>query len=136
MIFTPSANFLGAATVGYTITDGVGGTNSSLITVLVTNIPPAANPDSYAITENTTNSFAVLAERHGEHARRQRVAGCVHTTTNGTAAISGTNIVFTPTLNYLGTLTLNYTITDNIGGTNGSSDHRVGHQHSAGGQSR
>ena len=34
ILFTPSANFSGTATIGYTITNGVGGTASSLITII------------------------------------------------------------------------------------------------------
>ena len=33
VIFTPTPGFTGTATIGYTITDGIGGTNSSVITV-------------------------------------------------------------------------------------------------------
>jgi len=42
ILFTPQPNYVGVATIGYTITDGLGGTNSSLITVTSTdeNIPP------------------------------------------------------------------------------------------------
>jgi uncharacterized repeat protein (TIGR01451 family) len=119
VVFTPSPNFLGTATIGYTITDGVGGTNSSVITVLVTNIPPTANPDSYAITENTTNVFTALPNDFVNTPGGSLTLLSV-STTNGTVNVSGTNIVFTPAVNYLGTLTLNYTIIDNIGGTNSS----------------
>jgi len=34
--FTPATNFIGIATVGYSITDGGGGTNFALITINVT----------------------------------------------------------------------------------------------------
>ena len=43
---------IGIATIGYVITDGIGGMNSSLITVLVTNVPPLANPDTDAVTDD------------------------------------------------------------------------------------
>src|SRR5207253_7395519 len=58
--FTPATNFVGTATIGYTISDGIGGTNSSLITITVTNVPPVANPDSYAMSENTTDRKSVV----------------------------------------------------------------------------
>ena len=119
VVFTPSLNFFGTATIGYIITDGVGGTNSSVITVLVTNIPPTANPDSYAITENTTNVFAVLPNDF-VNTLGGSLALLSVSTTNGTANVIGTNLVFTPAANYRGTLTLDYSIVDNIGGTNSS----------------
>ena len=120
VVFTPTPNFLGTATIGYTITDGVGGTNSSVISVLVTNIPPTANPDSYSITENTTNNFAVLVNDFVNTSGGSLTLLSV-SPTNGTANILNlTNIVFTPSPNFIGTATIGYTITDSIGGTNSS----------------
>jgi uncharacterized repeat protein (TIGR01451 family) len=120
VIFTPASNFVGTATIGYTITDNVGGTNSSLITVTVTNRPPVANPDSYSMAENTTNAFSPLAN-DVVVTPGGTLAIISVSPTNGTAAIvSGTNVQFTPTLNFTGTATIGYTITDSIGGTNSS----------------
>ncbi|HEY3760509.1 MAG TPA: tandem-95 repeat protein [Verrucomicrobiae bacterium] len=120
VLFTPTTNFLGTATISYTITDGIGGTNSSLITVIVTNIPPLANPDAYGVTENTSNTLLPLnndiVETPGGN-----LSIIFVTPTNGTASIiGGTNVLFTPTTNFLGTATIGYTITDGIGGTNRS----------------
>ena len=119
IIFTPTLNFIGIATIGYTITDNVGGTNSSLITIIVTNIPPLANPDVYSMAENTTNTFSPLTNdvvrTTGGNLSLVSVIG-----TNGTATINGTNVTFVPTLNFIGVATIGYTITDNIGGTNSS----------------
>ena len=42
IIFTPTNDFTGTATIGYTITDGIGGTNSSVITVNVTDLADIA----------------------------------------------------------------------------------------------
>jgi len=119
IIFTPTGNFLGVATIGYTITDGIGGTNSTLVTVTVTNVPPVANPDSYALGENTTNTLSPLVNdvlrTPGGNLTIIGVAP-----TNGTATISGTNVIFTPSANFVGTATIGYTIVDNVGGTNSS----------------
>ena len=41
VLFTPTANFSGTATVGYTIIDGHGGTNSAMITINVAATPQA-----------------------------------------------------------------------------------------------
>jgi uncharacterized repeat protein (TIGR01451 family) len=116
--FVPATNFIGTATIGYAVTDGIGGTNSTLITVAVTNRPPVANPDSYSVAENTTNSFAplvndVLVTTGG------KLAIVSVTPTNGTATIlGGTNVQFVPATNFIGTATIGYAITDSIGGTN------------------
>ena len=116
--FVPATNFIGTATIGYAVTDGIGGTNSTLITVAVTNRPPVANPDSYSVAENTTNSFAplvndVLVTTGGT------LAVLSVTPTNGTATIlGGTNVQFVPATNFIGTATIGYAVTDGIGGTN------------------
>ena len=120
VIFTPALNFLGTATIGYTITDGIGGTNSSIITVLVTNVPPLANPDNYTVGENTGQS--TLSPLINDVVRTPGgVLSVISVTpTNGAASISGTNVLFTPALNFFGIATIGYTITDGIGGTNSS----------------
>jgi len=118
--FTPANNFTGLTTLIYTITDNVGGTNSSTLTILVTNIPPLANPDAYSMTEDGTNTLTPLAN---DVVRTPGgVLGIVSVSpTNGTATIiGGTNVVFTPTLNFVGVATIGYTIIDNVGGTNTS----------------
>jgi hypothetical protein len=51
VLFTPANNFTGTATISYTITDNVGGTNSSVITVAVLN--PIAIPLNAALAGNT-----------------------------------------------------------------------------------
>jgi hypothetical protein len=53
--FTPAANFNGTATIGYTISDGNGGTASAVLTVTVTavNDPPIAANDAATTNEDT-----------------------------------------------------------------------------------
>src|SRR5581483_4056913 len=60
IVFTPSTNFSGVATAGYTISDGNGGTNSALITISVTNRPPVATNDFAGTPRNTGVAVAVL----------------------------------------------------------------------------
>ena len=120
VIFAPAADFLGVATIGYTITDNVGGTNRTLITVLVTNVPPLANPDNYSVAENSgTNVLSPLGNDVV-----QTPGGTLSiigvNPTNGTAVVSGTNVLFVPVTNYFGVATIGYTITDGLGGTNTS----------------
>ena len=117
VLFTPTTNFTGSVTLNYSISDGHGGTASAFIFVTVTNMPPAANPDNYAMTENTTNTFSpLLNDLVNTPGGSLTIIGV--SPTNGTATISGTNVIFTPTLNFIGVATIGYTITDNIGGTN------------------
>ena len=78
--------------------------------------PPVANPDSYAVTENSTNLLNPLLNDVGGSLSLVSV-----NPTNGTAIINGgTNITFIPTNKFVGTATIAYTIMDNIGETNNS----------------
>ncbi len=59
--FTPNANFTGNGSFIYTITDGNGGTDSALVTILINaNNPPIANNDTAITTEDTSVNIAVL----------------------------------------------------------------------------
>jgi uncharacterized repeat protein (TIGR01451 family) len=120
IVFKPTANFIGTATINYAVTNNAGGTNVSLITVLVTNVPPVANPDVYTVAENSSaNVLSPLTNDVTETSGG--VLSLVSVSpTNGTAVISGTNVLFTPQANFTGTATIGYTITDNVGGTNSS----------------
>jgi len=120
--FVPTSNFIGAATIGYTIMNNIGESSSSTITVTVTNIPPLANPDSVTVAPNSVNNVLNplandMVETPGGSLGLVSVS---ETDGNGTAAISGTNVLFTPTTDFTGTATIDYTITDNVGGTNSS----------------
>jgi len=120
IVFKPAANFIGTATINYVVTNNAGGTNASLITVLVTNVPPVANPDVYTVVENSSaNVLRPLA--NDLLGTGGGVLSLVSVSpTNGTAVINGTNVLFTPQANFTGTATIGYTITDNVGGTNAS----------------
>jgi uncharacterized repeat protein (TIGR01451 family) len=121
VLFTPTTNFTGTATIGYTITDNVGGTNSSLITLGVTNRPPIANPDFYSISENSVTNVLTPLGNDVVVTPGGTLTIISVSPTNGTAVIvDGTNVLFTPTTNFTGTAIIGYTIIDNVGGTNTS----------------
>ena len=119
VLFTPTNNFVGTATIGYTIVDGFGGTSTSLITVAVTNIAPVANPDAGSVAKNSlTNLFTPLTNDVVN-----TVGGSLSIVSaspaNGTVIITngGQQLLFTPTTGFVGSTTIGYTISDGIGGT-------------------
>jgi len=116
VVFTPATNFIGTATIGYTITDGAGGTNFALITVSVTNRPPTAFNDSASTPKNTPATIPVLVNDSDPDGDSLSIVAV--SPTNGVANIVGTNVVFTPATNFTGNATVGYTITDGFGGTN------------------
>ena len=113
--FLPNINFIGQASVGYIVSDSIGGTVIGLYVIQVTNIPPTALSYTFAITENTTNLFQL----HNTVQTPGGTLGIVFATnTDGVATISGTNVVYAPGSNFVGSTVINYQTTDHIGGTN------------------
>jgi hypothetical protein len=120
--YAPPSGFVGTEVIAYTIMDNLGNTNSSTITVTVANIPPQANPDSYAVAENSVNNvFNPLTNDVVETPGGTLSLVSVSPDNHGTATISsGTKVLFTPNNGYVGMSTIDYQVTDNIGGTNSS----------------
>jgi hypothetical protein len=115
ILFTPATNFVGIATIGYTISDGT--TNATaLITVSVTNRPPTAVSDSYSTPRNV--AITVDPRTNDTDPDNDALTLMSVTTTNGTVSFTGTNVTFTPATNFQGTVTLPYSITDGFGATN------------------
>jgi uncharacterized repeat protein (TIGR01451 family) len=115
IVFTPATNFMGTAIIGYTITDGFGGTNTALITINVTNRPPVAVNDSTSTPKNTSVAIPALSNDTDPDGDTLTIVSL--SPTNGTAVTNGLNVVFTPATNFTGTATVGYTITDGFGGT-------------------
>src|SRR6266498_3026226 len=118
VLFTPATNFNGTATIGYSISDGQGGTASALITVTVTsgvNDPPVAVNDFTNTVEDVSVTIQPLANDSDPDGDPLTITSV--SPTNGTASIAGTNVVFTPATNFFGTATIGYTISDGRGGT-------------------
>src|SRR5207302_1009434 len=94
---TRAPNFYGTATIGYTISDGNGGTASALITVTVgaVNDPPVAADDNASTAEDVPVTISALdndSDVDGDSLTITSVSA-----TNGTAVIvGGTNVLFTP----------------------------------------
>ncbi|HMJ88744.1 MAG TPA: cadherin-like domain-containing protein, partial [Candidatus Acidoferrum sp.] len=111
IVFTPATNFNGPATVGYTISDGTfSATGLVAISVLPVNDLPVARDDATNTMENVSVTVPVLSNDSDADNDALSIMGCV--ATNGTAIVSGANIVFTPAAGFSGIARLSYTITD------------------------
>jgi hypothetical protein len=121
--YLPTNNFAGTDTIGYTIMDDLGNTNSSTLTVLVTNIPPVVNPVVYTVSENSPASVLnPLTNDVVKTPGGSLSLVSLNPDANGTASIvnAGQQVLFTPANNFTGVSTIGYTVTDGIGGTNSS----------------
>ncbi|WP_341889712.1 Ig-like domain-containing protein [Variovorax sp. YR752] len=113
-------------TVPYTVTDDNGATSTAnlVITVTGTNDAPVANANSGPGTEDTALTIVpatLLGNDSDADSGDTLTITSVQDAVNGTVALSGGNIVFTPTANYSGPATFTYTVSDGRGGTSTAS---------------
>lgn len=119
VLYTPTdPTFTGTDSFTYTITDGNGAIDSATVSLTVSdNQPPVANDDSTTIEPGTIGTIAVIANDSDPNGDALIIAG-LGTATNGNLAISGTDVIYTPTNpTFTGTDSFIYTISDNRGGS-------------------
>ena len=121
--FIPAVNFSGAASFDYTISDGNGGTDTGTvnITVAAVNDAPVAVDDVATTAEDTPIVFAAgagLVNDTDAEGDTLTATGALNAV-NGTISIDGVTdaVTFTPTLNFVGPASFDYTISDGNGGT-------------------
>ena len=115
--YTPRANFSGTDTITYTISDGKGGTSTATVTVTVdpVNDSPVATNDVATTNEDTPVTVAVLGNDTDIDGDPLSVVSA--TAPNGTVMINANGtITYTPSLNFNGTDTITYQISDGKGG--------------------
>ena len=110
--YLSATNYNGSDAFTYRANDGT--TNGNLATVTI-NITPVYDPviavnDSTNTLEDTGVAIQVLANDYNPDGLPLTITGT--STTNGTAVISGTNVVFTASTNFNGLVVFSYTVFD------------------------
>ena len=104
--------------VTVTVSDGMGGTVTTLFTWTINNTPPLAVDDVFITNEDTPITLGVLAndvDPDGDATTPTMVVSAF--ATNGTAIINADgSINFRPNPNFNGIATVTYTISDGLGG--------------------
>lgn len=122
LVYLPSANFNGTDTFTYTINDtSVGAANSTAtVTVTVTDVndPVILANDTVAGTEDLPVTIPITTLLNNDspgvlETTSQQLSITSVSTTSGTVAIVGANVVYTPALNANGAQTFTYVATDN-----------------------
>jgi len=119
VFYTPQANFVGGDSFTYTASDGLGGTDSALVTITVTNIndPPNAVDDTESVVEDSTNNqIEVLVNDYDIDGDFLTVTSITQPS-HGSATFTTSNVYYTPSSNYNGPDSLSYTINDGHSGT-------------------
>jgi hypothetical protein len=121
VVYTPQAEFSGAVTINYTVSDGNGGSDSAVVNVTVTSendVPVAVNDTATVLEDSTGNVIDVTANDTDNDGDPLTVTQA--TALNGTAAPNGGNVTYTPNPDFAGQDTISYTISDGNGGTAGA----------------
>jgi large repetitive protein len=129
--YTPNANFNGTDSFTYTISDGNGGSDTATVNVTVTEVndAPVAGDDSLSsIAEDSGTRTIPIASLLANDSKgpanessQTLTLTAVSNAVGGTVTFDAVNVYFSPTLNYNGPASFDYTVTDN-GTTNGVAD--------------
>ena len=121
IVFTPDANFSGAAQFTYTVSDGQASTDGT-VTVAVADLedPPEAADDQVSAQEDQASTILaadLLANDHDPDGDTLSIAA-VGDAVNGAVVLDQAgNAVFTPDAEFSGTASFSYTVSDGRGGT-------------------
>ncbi|WP_152552562.1 cadherin-like domain-containing protein, partial [Mangrovibacter sp. MFB070] len=117
--YTPAANYNGSDTITYTLSDGNGGTVTSMVAVTITAVndaPLAGTVAPQTTAEDTPVTVNVLAPATDPDG--DSLAVSTASAGHGTVVINGDGTVtYTPAANYNGSDTITYTLSDGNGGT-------------------
>ncbi|PLP59418.1 hypothetical protein CYK37_08820 [Mesorhizobium loti] len=129
LTFTPAANFNGSPSFTYTVSDGHGGTATATASGTVSPVqdPPVAVNDTFTTNEDTAVSFDVRgndSDPDGDALSVTQINGNNIAPGNSIAVTGGTvtlnadgTLTFTPSVNFNGSPSFTYTISDGQGGT-------------------
>ncbi|NQV28299.1 MAG: tandem-95 repeat protein, partial [Rhodopirellula sp.] len=133
VVFTSALNFNGTASFDYTVSDGaLTDVGTATFSVGPVNDPPVAVDDNLTsfAEDNGIRTISLGNLLANDSVGPANEDGQLLTITNvgnavgGTVAISGSNVTFTPTLNFNGPAGFDYTVRDN-GKTSGLNDFRT-----------
>lgn len=121
ILFTPDPGFLGVAQFSYDVSDGHGGTSTSVAEVNTVNLAPVVTGEALTLQEDNITTIAaglLLAnDSDADNAAADLHIVAVGDATHGSVALNAAgDVVFTPDLNYFGPAQFTYTVADGDGG--------------------
>jgi hypothetical protein len=121
--YVPDADYFGPAQFTYTVSDGAGGFNvgTADLNIAPVNDAPRLQGESTTTDEDQIlhiSKASLLANDHDvDNPDNALAITGVSNASHGTVSMVGTEIVFTPDLNYNGAASFSYTVSDGVGGT-------------------
>ncbi|MBE2197677.1 MAG: tandem-95 repeat protein [Anaerolinea sp.] len=118
VMYTPHANYYGADSFNYTISDGRGGSDSATVSVTVTpvNDAPVAQDDSATTPQETAVIIPVLVNDSDVDGDTLTIVS-VTQPTHGVVTHTGSDVTYTPAAGYSGSDNFSYTMSDGHGGS-------------------
>jgi hypothetical protein len=124
--FAPVADYFGAASFTYTVSDGVGGfsVGTATLDIAPVNDAPRLFGEALTLDEDTQAHFSIAsllandADVDNAHGDLAITAVTIDpaSAANGTVSINNGHIVFAPTVNFNGQASFSYTVSDGVGG--------------------
>ncbi len=122
LLFTPTPNFIGIASISYSAHDRqlIGGTKATILLNVrgypsdngATNVPPTAQPDTARVRADTPTRIPVLANDIDLNGDEIAIANIEAAPSRGWAQIEGNCIRYTPYPGYVGVDSFTYRATD------------------------
>ena len=113
--YTPTADFNGSDSYTYTITDNNGATSTATVTVTVTAVNDAPTATSASITTDEDTTSAGVTPSVTDVDDTSFTFAIVSQGANGTAAVVGNQLVYTPSADFNGVDSFTYSATDGGG---------------------
>jgi hypothetical protein len=116
--YTPNAGFTGSDSFTYDIVDGRGGSDTGTVSITVSsagNRPPVAADDSATTVEDDSVSIPVL-DNDTDPDHDTLMVSDFSDPANGSVAVDGTGLRYTPDAGFVGTDTFTYDAADGRGG--------------------
>ena len=113
--FTPAANFNGLGSFTYTLSDGTASVDVAVsVSIASANDAPVAVDDTASATQDQSIAITSLLANDTDADGNTLSISAVSNATNGSVTLNGNTATFTPSVNFVGTATFEYTVTDGI----------------------
>ena len=119
VFYTPNPDYTGSDQFSYSISDNNGGTDSATVYITVggSNDPPIANDDSANVLEDTVDNQIMVLLNDDDPDGDNLTVISVGVPSHGSTTTDGDYCYYTPSLNYFGSDSFTYIISDGHGGT-------------------
>lgn len=111
--YTPAQNFHGSDSFTFKVNDGSNDSNTSTVSITVTEVNDAPTADSQSVTTDSNTTVAItLTGNDLETASSSLIFEITANPAHGTLSGSGTNLTYTPHTNFSGPDTFSFTVRD------------------------